>query len=77
MGIYYVLLECYNICISVEESYLLWKFFFFFRVDDMEKWCMFEFKMGLLMMGIVVNLVIGKDENLWKKKEGKRKIKIN
>lgn len=31
------------------------------------------------MMGIVVNLVIGKDENLWKKKkkEGKRKIKIN
>lgn len=42
----------------------------------MEKWCMFELKMGLLMMGIVVNLVIGKDEYLWKKKKReKEKLK--
>lgn len=45
----------------------------------MEKRCTPEFKMGLLTMGIVVNLATGKDENLRKKKkkEGKRKTKIN
>ena len=46
----------------------------------MEKRCTPELKMGLLTMGIVVNLATGKDENLRKKKkkkEGKRKTKIN
>ena len=45
----------------------------------MEKRCTLELKMGLLTMGIVVNLATGKDENLRKKKkkERKRKTKIN
>ena len=75
VGIYYALLERYNTRISVEESYSLWKLFFLFRVDDMEKRCTPEFKMGLLTMGIVVNLATGKDENLRKKKKKKEKEK--
>lgn len=75
VGIYYALLERYNTRISVEESYSLWKLFFLFRVDDMEKRCTPEFKMGLLTMGIVVNLATGKDENLRKKKKKRRKKK--
>ena len=39
----------------------------------MEKRCTPELKMGLLTMGIVVNLATGKDEYLRKK----RKTKIN
>ena len=41
----------------------------------MEKRCTPEFKMGLLTMGIVVNLATGKDENLRKKKKKRRKKK--
>ena len=49
----------------------------------MEKRCTPELKMGLLTMGIVVNLATGKDEYLRKKKKkkkkkkGKKKTKIN
>ena len=44
----------------------------------MEKRCTPELKMGLLTMGVVVNLATGKDEYLRKKKKkGKRKTKIN
>lgn len=39
------------------------------------KRCTPEFKMGLLTMGIVVNLATGKDENLRKKKKKKEKEK--
>ena len=38
----------------------------------MEKRCTPELKMGLLTMGIVVNLATGKDENLRKKKKKKK-----
>lgn len=41
----------------------------------MEKRCTPELKMGLLTMGIVVNLATGKDENLRKKKKKRRKKK--
>ena len=42
----------------------------------MEKRCTPELKMGLLTMGIVVNLATGKDEYLRKKKKKKKKGKI-
>ena len=41
----------------------------------MEKRCTPELKMGLLTMGIEVNLATGKDENLRKKKKKKEKEK--